>query len=1132
MKTIILLSFFMFIIGGLFSQPWMDKFEKSKSLEKVNFYDIQESFNQYWEPFELKGAKYLKNGKWVKAPGWKQYKRWEAFMEPRVYPSGYINQTAQWTELQKKSKRLKGAKASNNANWSVLGPIDVPLDFNGNRSGIGRINCIAFHPTDENIIWIGAPSGGLWKTKDGGQNWTTTTDNFTTLGVSDIAVHPTNPDIIYIATGDGDASDTYSFGILKSQDGGETFTPTGFNPKVHQRYTVRRLLINPNDPTILIAATNGGVYRTTDGGDSWDEVVDGIFKDLEFQPNNPNVVYAARYTTAKIYKSTDAGATFSIVLDDSHSDFDGVKRIELAVTPADANKVYAVCSNSSDNGFNSFWTSSDAGDTWNKSNFSNNLLGWYDGGADDTGGQGWYDLTLTVAPDNVNHIFVGGVNIWKSLNGGTSWSLVGHWYGGYGAEYVHADHHWTSYSPKGVLFNGNDGGIYKSTDGGYNWTDISDGILITQVDRMSTSATEPNTITIGNQDNGTMRYKDGVWNDIYGGDGCETIIDYTDASIMYASYIRGDIKRSYDYGQSWTAIKPDGAGSGAWHTPYIIDPKDHKTLYAGFDKVYKTTDQGDTWTATSSSFTGGDLLSQLAISKSDPSVIYASTGSDSYCSQNGGASWGGISNDAPLSGKYVTYFAVHPEDPKKVWVTVSGYDDGQKVYYSDDYGVNWVNMSEGLPNVPANCIVYQEGSNDALYVGTDIGVYYRDASMNTWEDFSNKLPNVVISELEINSSTGKIRAGTRGRGVWESDIYAQYSLDATVSTITSPNEAYCENTAVFTPTVEIYNKGNQVLTSFAVSYQIDNETPVSKNWTGTLNQGDKVSVSFNEITLQSGTYNFTTKVENPNGSNDENTANDSKTLQLNIGGVSIPYSEDFSDKQLPRCWNNVEGNGLVWRFDNPESREFFSKTHDNGFVILDSDYYGSETNQNADLITPKFDFSAYSVIFVKFNHYFRQYQSNSTATFSYSDDGGKTWVQIDSWTTSTSNAEEYIKDVSDLVAGKSSIRFKWNYTGSDGFYWAIDDIYIEPNEITDIEELKDAGIQIYPNPSDGKVNITSANKKIESVKLLDVNGKELNLIINNNRNVLTIDLQNQSSGVYFIKILIDEKSFVTKVIRK
>ncbi|OQX98948.1 MAG: hypothetical protein B6I20_10495 [Bacteroidetes bacterium 4572_117] len=779
-KIIVFLLLFSAI--NLHAQQWMQGIDKQKKTKgEVSFYDIQKAFNKYWE------GKDIKKKSVIKGKGYKPFKRWEAFMIPRVYPSGILPAGKTWDAIQKKKKLKVYTKAQ--ANWTHLGPDDVPLDNYNDPSGAGRINCVAYHPTDANIIYTGSPSGGFWKSTNGGADWATTTDELASIGISDIVVHPENPSTIFVATGDGDAGDTYSIGVLKSTDGGANWESAGLDWNTNNYVRIRRLLINPDNADTLIAATNAGIYRTADGGSNWSNVQSGHYKDLEFEPGNPEVVYAARYgsSNAKTYKSTDGGVSFTEITP-AALDIDDVYRLELAVTPANSSYIYALYCLSSDNGFHSLWQSTDNGANWATVTTSAdiNLLGWDTDGSDD-GGQGWYDLTLAVSPSEADEVYVGGVNLWKTTDAGTTWNLNGHWYGGGGAPYVHADHHYLGYSPSGVLFNGNDGGLYKTSNGGTLWTDISDGLHILQIDRMGISQSNDYVSLVGNQDNGTMKGTSTSWTQIYGGDGCECIVDFTDADVVYASYIRGDIKRSTTGGSGWVTIKPSGADDGAWHTPYIMDYNDNRTLYAGYSDVYKTTDRGDNWTKISTDLTGGDNLNQMAVAPSNSDYLYVTTGTGMWKTSDGGDNWSTV-DLTDIGSSYVTYIAISYSNPENIWISVSGYSDGNKVFYSSNSGTDWTNFSTGLPNVPTNCIVYQKESNDLLYVGTDIGVYYREATMTEWADYGQGLPNVVISELEIQYSAEKLRAGSRGRGLWESGIVESSANVPLVSSATTSTD--------------------------------------------------------------------------------------------------------------------------------------------------------------------------------------------------------------------------------------------------------------------------------------------------------------------------------------------------------
>jgi len=259
---------------------------------------------------------------------------------------------------------------------------------------------------------------------------------------------------------------------------------------------------------------------------------------------------------------------------------------------------------------------------------------------------------------------------------------------------------------------------------------------------------------------------DGAWSDHIGGDGMEALIDYSDANVMYGTLYYGDIYRTLNGGVSWGLVTGSVTESGGWITPYVIDPEDPMTLYGGYRHVWKTTNRGSSWSMISNF--GGGTLSLLEVAPSNSDVIYAGTGSLLYRTTDGGATdWSVITR--PVGSGTITDLTVHQSDPDHIWVTSSGFTAGQKVYESTDGGTTWVNVSSNLPNIPVNCITFQNNSPDRVYVGTDLGVWYRDLAAPEWAEFNDGLANVVVTELEMQYSDNKLRAATYGRGIWESD---------------------------------------------------------------------------------------------------------------------------------------------------------------------------------------------------------------------------------------------------------------------------------------------------------------------------------------------------------------------------
>lgn len=418
-----LLALIFCIVAPASAQPWM------KETVQPNFHEMRKVADQRVD--------LIKN---QKSKGFKVVKRWENYWEPRVnadgsFPPANFTQNS-WNDYVQNAAPLAPAVAG--SSWSSNGP----NSSSGGYAGIGRINRITPHPSDASTVFACSAGGGLWKTTNGGSSWTPLTDQLASIGTSGLAINPNgSADTMYLATGDGDGFDTYSYGVLKSTDGGTSWSTTGlsFTPG----RVIYMLVIHPSNPNILLAATSNGVYKTTDGGTTWTHpILSGYFYDIEFKPGDPSIIYAA--TDTGIYRSTDTGASWTKTFAIS-----GAERIAIAVSAADPTFVGALIANYSDYGFLGFYASTDSGANFGVRTTTPNLLGWSTTG-NDSGGQGWYDLCIAIAPNNANNIYIGGVNTWKSTDGGYNWSIMSNWYYTGTTNEMHADQHDLSYS-KAVL---------------------------------------------------------------------------------------------------------------------------------------------------------------------------------------------------------------------------------------------------------------------------------------------------------------------------------------------------------------------------------------------------------------------------------------------------------------------------------------------------------------------------------------------------------------------------------------------------------------------------------------------------------------------------------------------------------
>jgi hypothetical protein len=763
-SIIFLILFTFFFVDNLKAQPWLSpKNQQAIKENHPNLFSLQQDFQSFMENRDTK----------TKGLGYKQYKRWEWYWQSRVLPNGDFPEAGRNLREVEKYRAAKQQQSGpmrslisglQTGTWESI----AQTSSNGEYDGIGRVNCVAFHPTDVNIFYAGTPGGGIWKTTDGGSTWVPLSDNIAQTGVTSIVVDPVDPNIIYIGTGDGYGNlDVKGIGVLKSINGGATWQTTGLSWVTSQQNVVSAMEMSPTNTSVLVAATTAGLYKTTDAGATWTQLRTGRHQDVKFKPGDGNTLYTTVSSSANIFKSVDGGTNWTQV-----TSLTGVGRINIAVTVANPSVVAAIASKSAGSGFEGFYYSNDSGVSFTKRASTPNLLGWNAAGSD-TDGQGWYDLCIAISPTDANRIFIGGINTWASSNGGTNWSLNTHWSGAPGVPTVHADKHYLAFSPvnTNLLIQCNDGGIYKTQDG-TSWTDITNGLAITMYYRIVTAQTDGNIMLGGTQDNGgRKRSASGVWSQATGGDGMDVAIDYTNANIMYSSYPGGNVYRSKNQFGSSVTISNNIAEAerSGWLSPYTLDPNNPSVIYLGYKDVFKTTNQGDTWVKISNSLTLTNL-SEIAVSKSSPGTLYATDGSKLFKTVNDGVSWA-IVTPTGLSGSGITYIAVSPTNANSVWVTLGSYNAGIKVMHSTDGGSTWTNISGTLPNVPINCIIYEEGSNDALYIGGDIGIYYRNATMADWAEFNSGLPNCENMDLAIQYSTKKLRVGTWGRGVWQTDLF-------------------------------------------------------------------------------------------------------------------------------------------------------------------------------------------------------------------------------------------------------------------------------------------------------------------------------------------------------------------------
>ncbi|MBT8256551.1 MAG: HYR domain-containing protein, partial [Bacteroidia bacterium] len=782
MKKIGLLSLCVIGLGlyQLYSQEYLDLIHNPT--ETTTLQDIQTLAETHFAESDL-----------GRGSGYKQFKRWEYNMERMVNQDGRILNFNKLIYDVTKDIRSENSpiERSMPANWTSLGPTMYTNGNSGYNGGLGRVNVIAFHPTNANTIYIGMPAGGLWRTTDGGTSWTPLTDTLASIGVSGIAVDHSNANTIYILTGDGDGANTYSIGVMKSTDGGTTWNTTGLSWNVTNFNRGYKLLMHPTNSSIMFVATSAGILRTTDGWNSWNTAAAGDFRDIEFNPGNTAIMYAT--TASSFFRSTNTGVSWATINNGLPS---GEDRSEIAVSPANSNFVYYLAGPAGTNSFTGLYRSTDMGVNFSTMATTPNILGYQTNGQDNQS-QSWYDLAITVNPSNANTTITGGINIWRSTNGGATNTCITNWFEPPGAfQYVHADIHELVYNPlDNKLYCGSDGGISVSSDHGLTWTFISNGLEIMQFYRIAGVEANQNLIIGGTQDNGSNKYTGSTTiQHILGGDGMDCMIDYNNNNNLYYSFQNGGLQRSTDGGMTNTGIQPGGS-TGAWVTPYAMDPSNPSIIYGGYSDVYRSTNMGTSWTNL-----GSDGRGAFAVGINDTARLYAANGSVLQTSSNTGGSWSTITG--PWPALTITDIAVDPANASKIWITLGGFNAGQKVYHSTNAGTSWTNVSGSLPNAPALSIAFENTGGspaDAIYVGMAVGVYY-SSTATAWSIYNTNLPNVPIYDLEINHTNAKIRAGTFGRGLWESPLFGAPACTIAINNVASTGTS-CPNSSDGTLTV-------------------------------------------------------------------------------------------------------------------------------------------------------------------------------------------------------------------------------------------------------------------------------------------------------------------------------------------
>ena len=717
-----------------------------------------------------------------------KHEPFDHFYFQRAFPDESVdyNQMQTSLDIARKWSQQRQTKSAD-GEWQQEGPLNIG----------GRINCIAIHPWDDNIIYSGTAGGGIFKTADGGNSWTPATDELSHLPIGHIAIDPVNPDIIYAGTGDTNIGGNVWIGngVYKSTDGGATWDYIG----LEECKIISKICINPlNTDQIFVGAmglpfeenSDRGLYRSDDGGQTWEQVLfvseDSGIIDLVINPDNPAVLYAANFNRirtnyesiasgeeAGIYKTSNGGDTWTELTNGLPEE--PMSRIGLELWPGNSNVLFAKYVNT-DFQLEGIYKSSNAGAGFSEVNTS--------GIPDDAlGGFGWYFGKLAVSPYDQNEISVLGVDLYTTFDNGNNWQLSApEWW-----EYiVHADKHAMEYLGPDEVLLATDGGLYRTEDGFQTWSDI-DRIPNTQFYRLTTNPHVPEMILGGAQDNGTsvgyLGQPEQDWIRFWGGDGFTPIVDPIDETLFYTTTQYGNfyyIYTDFEGFNDWYYLQ-DGLNEEErvnWDAPFLMNPSDNEILYTGTERVYRMIDApfgfwqpiSPVLVSPDEEFADKRNISALSVSPLNGEVIYAGT-SDGlvWVTANGGGDWANISADLPV--RYVTDIKSSPSDANTVFVSLSGYrenDNTPHLFRSNDFGETWADITGDLPEMPVNHVeIYNEST---YFIATDNGVYYTLNSGQNWDRLGSNMPYVVVMDLHIEPELNVLLAGTYARSIFSYDL--------------------------------------------------------------------------------------------------------------------------------------------------------------------------------------------------------------------------------------------------------------------------------------------------------------------------------------------------------------------------
>jgi hypothetical protein len=653
-----------------------------------------------------------------------------------------------------------GPPSGSGPQWRSLGPYTIPngQTYGSSRVNVsGRIAAIAIDPRNVAHVLCGAANGGVWESFNSGASWSPRTDYAATTAVGAIAFDPTNPGTVYCGTGEGNWWSWLGVGILRSNDGGTTWSTLCTNPFLGQGFF--DLKVHPSNHLLLLAATSSGLYVSTDGGVNWTLRRSSTTWTISIASSGGTSAEILAACSDGLYRSTDTTTWTKVTLTGSPSAFN---RLACSHAPSNVKVAYV------------FGAGAPTVNNQPTPYMWRGASGTYTTMSTPTGiatSQAWYDWYVAASPDRDNQVYIGAIDAYRGDLSGTTWTWTDISSKSAGTNTsIHPDQHAIAFEPGNPnnIYAGNDGGLFRSTDRGATWTHCNNGLVITEFEYIAQNIGSSRWILGGTQDNGTDRWTgSSSFDHVADGDGGYCCVNHNTPSTVFHTYYNMSPEVSTSNGDSGTwSYKPPAlpAGEGSpFYPPMRSSDSTGGTVALAGQAVYISRDNLATWVRVA--FPTAHSATALSLPNGDDVYVGASDGNIYHTHWNG-SSWSALSAlTAPRTGAAVTDLLVASGN-LRIWTTYGATSGGQ-VYRSDNGGTSWTNCSTGLPALSVNALEVDSRNAARAWVAMDRGVYQSFDSGAHWADFSSGLPNAYVGDLAFHPHAWVLRAGTRNRGLWE-----------------------------------------------------------------------------------------------------------------------------------------------------------------------------------------------------------------------------------------------------------------------------------------------------------------------------------------------------------------------------